>query len=536
MNKNKLTYLLNLILPAVVFSAIAGAITAVIIFAFKMASSYVISVSERIYDAGRAELWILPLILLGAVAAGLIVSLILKYSPDSRGGGIPTAITALRGYVPFDKKRSLFTVFISSMFTYLCGIPLGTEGPSVQMGALTGHITAKTLGKKHPAWERYIMTGSACAGFGVATGSPLTGVFFAFEEAHRRFSPMIFMVAAMTVSFATAVNELLCTAFSVSPRLFRFEFIETLPLADIWIAVFVGLVSGVLAILVTKLYEFIKSFDEKLKKIPSALKITSVFVLCSIIGILSRDLVGTGHALIDDLVFGGGTWKFLTLCFCIRAVFMITSNILGITGGLFIPNLAFGAIIGALCARLMAWLGALDAECFAIIVIIGMVSFLGATSRIPITAIVFGIEALAGAQAVLPITVGVTIAFVVIEAVGVKSFTDTVIESKVEKYNSHRTNVTIDSYLTVKDGSFVIGKEIRDILWPPACVIVSVNNAISAVRIGSGMAVGDVLHVHCRSTHPSITAQDLEALVGKQDFDITERSHSDKDTKQVPDS
>ena len=42
MNKSRLTYLLNLILPAVVFSAIAGAFTAVIIFAFKMASSYVI--------------------------------------------------------------------------------------------------------------------------------------------------------------------------------------------------------------------------------------------------------------------------------------------------------------------------------------------------------------------------------------------------------------------------------------------------------------------------------------------------------------
>ena len=536
MNKSRLTYLLNLILPAVVFSAIAGALTAVIIFAFKMASSYVISVSERIYDAGRAELWILPLILLGAAAMGLIVSLILKYSPDSRGGGIPTAITALRGYVPFDKKRSLFTVFISALFTYLCGIPLGTEGPSVQMGAMTGHITSKTLGKKHPAWERYIMTGSACAGFGVATGSPLTGIFFAFEEAHRRFSPMIFMVAAMTVSFATAVNELLCSAFSVSPSLFHFGFVESLPVNDIWIAIFVGLASGALAILVTKLYELVKKLDEKLKKIPSSLKITLVFVLCSVIGILSSDLVGTGHDLVDELVFGGGTWKFLIICFCIRAVFMITSNILGITGGLFIPNLAFGAIIGALCARLMVRLGALDASCFAIIVIIGMVSFLGATSRIPITAIVFGIEALAGVQAVLPITVGVTIAFVLVEAVGVESFTDAVIESKVEKYNSNRKNVTIDTYLTVKEGAFVIGKEIRDILWPPACVIVSVNNAISAARIGSGMAAGDVLHIHCQSTHAAVVAQNLEALVGKQDFDIAESVNCDNDTDQVPNS
>ncbi len=536
MNKNRLTYLLNLFLPAVVFSAIAGAFTAVIIFAFKIASSYVISLSEKIYAWGQADLRFLPVIFVGAAAIGLIVSFILKYSPDSRGGGIPTAIAALRGYVPFDKKRGLITVFISSMFTYLCGIPLGTEGPSVQMGALAGHITSKTLGKNHPAWERYVMTGSACAGFGVATGAPLTGIFFAFEEAHRRFSPMIFMVAAMTVSFATAANELLCSAFSLSPRLFHFGFVETLPIGSAWIAAFVGLVSGVFALLVTKAYGFVKKLDKMTEKVPSALKIVVVFMLCAVIGVVSYDLIGTGHSLIDELIIGGGTWKFLVICFCIRAVLMITGNILGITGGLFIPNLAFGAMIGALCARFMIWLGVLSNEHFAIIVIIGMVSFLGATSRIPITAIIFGIEVLAGAEAVLAITVGVTIAFVVIEAMGIESFTDTVIHGKVEKYSSGRENITIDAYLTVKDNAFVIGKEIRDILWPPACVIVSVNNAISATRIGSGMAAGDILHVHCQSTHPSLTAKDLEALVGKQGFDITLGSHSDKTTKQVPDA
>ncbi|MBR6603270.1 MAG: hypothetical protein IKK94_04570 [Clostridia bacterium] len=62
------------------------------------------------------------------------------------------------------------------------------------------------------------------------------------------------------------------------------------------------------------------------------------------------------------------------------------------------------------------------------------------------------------------------------------------------------------------------------------------NNAISASRIGSGMAVGDVLHIHCQSTHPSVTARDIEALVGKQNFDITKGSHSDNLTKQVPDA
>ena len=174
MKNNGLKYLKQTLLPLVVFSLVTGVLTGAVIFLFKIASTAVIGLSEGIYALARQNLLIAPLIIVGAGLVGLLSALILKLIPECRGGGIPSAIGALRGQVPIKNILSLPFVFFASLLTYLGGVPLGTEGPAVQMGTLVGWTTSKVIGKKTPAWHRYTMTGGACAGFAAATGAPLT--------------------------------------------------------------------------------------------------------------------------------------------------------------------------------------------------------------------------------------------------------------------------------------------------------------------------------------------------------------------------
>ena len=188
MKNNRIHYIKNTFLPLVVFSLVTGVATGVVIFLFKLASSEVISLSHKIYEYVGMRPVFIPLLLLGAAFLGLVAANILHVAPEARGGGIPSAITVLQGYVPVEKIIGMPMVFISSLISYLGGVPLGTEGPSVQMGTLIGGVVSRTLGKKVPAWRRYIMTGGACAGFAAATGGPLTGMLFAFEEAHRKLA------------------------------------------------------------------------------------------------------------------------------------------------------------------------------------------------------------------------------------------------------------------------------------------------------------------------------------------------------------
>jgi len=379
------------------------------------------------------------------------------------------------------------------------------------------------------------MTGGACAGFAAATGAPLTGIFFAFEEAHRRFSPMIFMAASMTVWTSTMTMDWLCTWAGISSSMFGIVSLPALPLHLSWVALVVGVVCGLLAMLFTRFYRSCRRWIQKhLQKMPFVLKMMLVFVTVAISGFVANEFLFSGHSLIHQLMEGKGVWYLLILFFCVRAILLVVANNVGVTGGLFVPTLAFGAILGALCGQGMMAIGVLDREYYAVVVVLGMVSFLSASSRTPITAIAFAVEALCGMSNMLPVILSVTFAFLVIETCGVAAFNETVVESRVEEAHAGKASQVVNVHLTVQAGAFVVGKEIRDILWPPTCAVLSVDRNPAHARGATGINEGDVLHLHYQTYDPAETMETLEALVGKQSDHIRTSMHPGSDTHQVP--
>lgn len=531
------SHIKNILFPCFLLSGAAGIFTGIVIFLFKTISTYVISFSGDVYDFVRENPVYLPVLIIGAALVGLLATLLLHIEPNSKGGGIPTAVCIVRGLFEFRWLRSILMIFSSAMLTYLCGVPLGNEGPSVQMGTAAGRGALSLFGKKFKPWDRYIMTGGACAGFAAATGAPLSGIFFAFEEAHRRFSPLLFMTSATSVIFGMLTVSALdsFTGFGVS--MFDFTFSEVLPLRSMWLAVIVGVVCGIAALLFTKAYNCIGYvISKKLKGIPSAVKIMVIFALVSVIGFFSSECIGSGHHLVDELVHGHGVWYTLILFFCVRALLMMLANNAGVTGGLFLPTLAFGAILGALCADIMVKCGVLLPEYYGIVVTVGMAAFMSASARTPIMAITFGAEALCGFANVLPLIIGATVAFVVIEASGEVAFSDTVMEKKVKLERSGREAEIVDAYFTVKEGSFAEGHEIRDILWPASCVVLSVRKNGADHVHSHGLAKNDVLHIHYQTYDPEYTIRKLSELLGEQDADTREKKQPGTAVHSVPET
>ncbi len=515
MKQERSTYIQNILLPCLLFSGIAGAFTGLFVFLFRMAANEVVHLSESLFSSVRQAPQWLPFLLIGAAGLGLLTAVILKQAESCRGGGIPTAVALLRGLITFRWVNSIFILFTTAMLSFLCGIPVGSEGPCVQTGTAIGSGTVRIFVKKHPAWERYIMTGGACAGFATATGAPISGIFFAFEEAHRRFSPMLFMTASTAVLTGTLTTRLLCKVSGMRFSMFEVPTLTEMPTALFWFPLLVGAVSALFAVLFTKCYRLIGDLiHQALAKIPFIIKLTAVFVLVAMLGFLLTDLTGSGHHMIDSLLEGRGVWYLLLAVLVLRAILLLLANHAGATGGLFVPSLCFGAIIGALCAEIFVSLGILSESFYALSVIIGMASFLAASARTPITALTFAAEALCGFSGILPVMLGVTLSFLVIETVGITSFNDTVIESKVAAAHRGKHPQIVETHLTVSHGAFVIGKEIRDILWPPACMILSVTHAPDRRSHGEGMAEGDVLHVRYQTYDPPQTAQALYDLVG----------------------
>lgn len=516
MRQDRMTYLNNILFPCVVFSGVTGGLTGGLIFLFRRGASLVAEWSFDAYEWIRQNpLW-LGVFLLAAAGFGALSWVFWKFLPDSRGGGIPTSIGWVRGVLSFRWIPCLFGTFFSSLITYLGGVPLGTEGPSVQMGTAVGKGTVRLLGGRHPAWDRYVMTGGASAGFAAATGAPLTGILFTFEEAHQRFSPMLLMVSAMTAVTASITSKGLCTLFGGSWGLFDFSQSRTLPLRYFWAPLLVGIVCGLFAVLFTKAYDWIGSFLSRGKKFPALLRICLLFCAVALTGFFLPQSIGSGHDLIEEVFHGHGIWWMLLVLLLIRSVFLIFANNLGVTGGLFIPSLAFGALLGALCGKGLIALGILPESYYGVLVIVGMCAFLGASSRTPLMAIAFSMEALSGINNVMPVVLGVCFAYVVIELTGAEDFVDTVLFKKIRHSAKGTPTVAKEEKFTVQPHSFVIGKEVRDILWPPRCQVLSIDHVHAAAHGGATLEQGDVLHLHYYPDDEGDVDRQMEALLGHQ--------------------
>lgn len=514
MTSANISYTKSCIIKLPLLCLVTGIFTGCLIFSFKYCASLIINLSSKIYNAvSQSPVLAIP-VALGFSLIGLALAFILKYAPDCKGGGIPTSIAILRGLISFSWIKSIFCLFAGAMLTYLGGVPLGNEGPSVQMGTAVGKGTATLLSPKRKAWDRYLMTGGACAGFACATGAPISGILFSYEEAHRRFSPLIFTVASVTVIAGVYTTQLLCQLTNTHFLLFELEDMPVMPLDTIWCAALIGLVSGLCATAFLKSYKAIRLFiAHKLSKVSPFIKIPAVFFITAISGFIISDCVSTGHGLTEKLFTGEGLWYILIIVLIIRGLVLIIANNLQITGGLFIPTIAFGAIIGSLCARFLIFTGLMPSEHYLVATLIGAMSFLAASSHIPITATVFAVEALNCFENVLPVAAGVSISFFIVEALKAEDFTDVVIENRLRNDHRGQKAVTVQRELIAQEGCFALEKEVRDILWPSGCTVISLRLKDPH---GAQIHQGDALVLNCRTYDEAKLSAELENILGNQ--------------------
>lgn len=505
------------LLPTIGLSALCGALAGALIFLFKLLSNRVIALSGQIFATVRADARLLPLLICGAAAVGLVSSVLLCLEPSSRGGGIPTAVAIVRGLIDFRWLRSILTIFPSAMLTYLGGVPLGNEGPSVQMGTAVGRLPRALFGKRYLALDRYLMTGGACAGFAAATGAPLSAIIFAIEEAHRKYSPMLFLTSSVSVAASTVVSGIASRLTGTDAALFHFDLVLSAPLDGIWYDLLPGVVCGAFAIVFTKLYRIVGNAlsSPRVARIPLGVKCAAVFALCALAGFFSPSVTGSGHGLVEELLEHPEPWYALLVLLAVRVGLLILTNQVGVTGGLFLPTLAVGAVIGSLVAEVFIGLSLLPAEYYSRAVVLGMIAYMSAASRTPVMAISFAAECLLDPSSLLSAVVVAVLAFLTVELSGECAFSDTVIEKKLAADRAGKTCEIIDELYEIKHGSFAVGREARDLMLPPSCVIISVRHP-EGESFSTRLGECDVIHVRYQTFDSEQTAARLCELFGEQ--------------------
>ncbi len=486
-----INYFKNTIIPIILYGGIIGILVGVVVWSYSFAAEHLYKWCISIYQIVGERLIYLPLLLLGLAILATLVYFIFKFVPEVKGGGVPHTEGVMRGLYTFRWFRVLIGTIISSFITYFSGLPLGSEGPSIQIGGTIGQGVnegGKKINKHSGAWKRLSVTGGASAGLATAFNAPLTGIVFALEEGHKRFSPMILLTAASSVIFATITSVLLRSWVGNELYVFNVGVIENIPIRKIWILGLLGIAIGFSASIFSSILFRAKELSIKYNKIPLLVRLILAFVIVGVIGVFVNDILGGGGALVKSIAKMDFTWQLLLGLLLLKVVLIVICVNAGATGGLFVPTLALGALVGGLFGHLFIKMG-MEEIYYKAVVVISMCAFMGAVMRSPLTAIVLVVEVTGQfLTGFLTIAIVILLAYFIVELLDVEPLYDyqlTLIMKDKSKGTPPQQFYTFE--VEVEDGAFAVGRTVRDILWPPQCIVIKINKKDSEGHISVQM-------------------------------------------------
>ncbi len=158
-----------------VLTLFIGALTGLAVVAFILLTE---RLGMHLYPVGSAAWRRLLIPVLGSLGMGY---LLFRYFPDARGSGVPQTKAALFAREGVITAATMFGKFFCTSATLASGIPLGREGPSVQVGGGIASVLGRRLGLR-PEKVRALIPVGAAAAIAAAFNTPLAAVLFSLEE------------------------------------------------------------------------------------------------------------------------------------------------------------------------------------------------------------------------------------------------------------------------------------------------------------------------------------------------------------------
>ena len=516
-------YFLHTMMPVMLYGAFTGIVTGAVIWGYQFLVEKLLSVSQSLYSFVNQNLAFLPLLIAGLVVAASLSYLNTQLVPEVKGGGVPYAEGAARGILPLKWYRVVPAAIFGSFLSFVCGLPLGSEGPSVLIGSALGsgvNDVGSKNNKRRKSWSTISITAGASAGFAAALGAPLAGVLLALEECHKKFSPIVLMSAAVSVLFALFTGSLLRIATGISEHaLFTFAAVnfETL---DLHLPLIAGVFAGLCGVGFLKLLTYSIHLMGKIK-VSRYVKTVAAFLLSGVACFFFADMIGGGAGVIDAVGNMAIEWKMIFFLLVMRLFLILFCSSSQISGGMFIPFLCLGALLGGLLGNFLVFFG-MNEMYYSTIVLVTMCAFLGSLLQAPITAVVLIIELAGGMSPLLGGMIAIMAAYLVTGLFRAKPAYDEMLENILKNRNQGKELKFVKVEIIITRSSHVIGKVLREILLPFS--VTSVQHKHSQ---GTGEAQyknyrrweriireGDVITLQARTADEQVLLNNLTDIFG----------------------
>ena len=227
----------------------------------------------------------------------------------------------------------------------------------------------------------------------------------------------------------------------------------------------------------------------------------------------------SGHDVIIDVLFESRTIGYLALLLLFRAFMMLLTSESGATGGTFIPTLAIGALAGAVSAKLLILIG-MPETLFPAALLLGMCAFMGGTLHAPLTAIVLFIELTSSFTNLFFVAIVIFIVYFAAELLNQQPFFEVVLEDLEEAQNEGKSAKIVRFEVKVSSGSFVVGKSVRDVMWPASSIVETISREESNKKDMDNdgekkIYPGDTLTIRARLYDEEAVKAQLYTLAGK---------------------
>lgn len=404
------------------FGILVGALAGIISVFYR----YLIHLTDNLrkYVYGLEPLYLLFSVLI-FIAIGTLAAKLLKWAPFSGGSGIPQIKAELEGQIEMKAERVIVSKLAGGSLLNIVGFSLGREGPSIQTGGMVGKLCAKLFKLKDEDVKMLISAGAA-AGLSAAFNAPIAGVMFCVEELHKEVSHRILVPTIAATTVANSVSYLLMG----NERSFSFRVDEILPLKYIWVAVIIGIATGIIGMLFNR--GILKSQNIwNRAEISMETKMQILVVMGMFMGILFFPVTGGGHGLVENFAKGQYEIKILIAFLILKMMYTVVAYGSGAQGGIFLPVLVLGAIVGSCVYQL------LDQNIFDVylinFIILGMVGILSAVVRAPILAIILVLEMTGNFSVMLMLAVVSIVALVTAELLNCPPIYDSLYDRIVSK-------------------------------------------------------------------------------------------------------
>jgi chloride channel protein, CIC family len=318
-----------------VLALVIGALTGVAVVAFILLTE---RLGMRLYPVGSAA-WRRVLIpVLGSLGMGY---LLFRYFPNARGSGVPQTKAALFAREGVITVRTIFGKFLCTSATLACGIPLGREGPSVQVGGGIASVLGRFAGLRPEQVKKLIPVGAAAA-IAAAFNTPLAAVLFSLEEVVGDLhAPVIGGVVLASATSWVVLRVLLGNnpLFNVP----QYQLVHPLEFA---VYAVLGVVGGLVSVAFTKL---LLGMRERFLRFPEKtlwLQPVAGGLLVGLLGWFVPQVLGVGYGYVGDALNGGMALKLMALLVVLKLLAVTTSYASGNAGGIFGPSLFIGAMLG----------------------------------------------------------------------------------------------------------------------------------------------------------------------------------------------